>query len=142
MAAGPWTIYNAAKRLLMDGSIDLDTDSYKLSLFTSASNATNLSLSTLGSVSNEATGLNYVPQPLTVALGQGASAGQQRFNAANVVFDGPITNMKFAVIWKVGVSAGAQKLLCVTQLSAAAFSLSNIQNHSIVPSANGIFELK
>jgi hypothetical protein len=34
-----------------------------------------------------------------------------------------IAAVKYAVIWKQGASAGAQKLLCHTQLSAAQFAI-------------------
>jgi hypothetical protein len=56
-------------------------------------------------------------------------------------FHGPIANIKYAVISKIGASAGANKVLAYSQLSAAQFSLTGLQNHTIVPSANGIFTL-
>ena len=36
MAAGNWTFPNAARTSLLDGSFDLDTDTFKIALFTSS----------------------------------------------------------------------------------------------------------
>ncbi len=58
MAAGAWTFYNIAKKKLMDGSIDLDTNTFRMSLYTSASNAATLTLSTRPSVTGEVTEAN------------------------------------------------------------------------------------
>ena len=46
MAAGACTFYNIAKKYLMNGTLDLDTNSFRMSLYTSASNAATLTLST------------------------------------------------------------------------------------------------
>jgi hypothetical protein len=36
MAAGKWTLFGTAKKKILEGSIDLDTNSFKMALFTSA----------------------------------------------------------------------------------------------------------
>jgi hypothetical protein len=33
MGAGPWTVYNSAKRLLGEGAIDLSNDLFAMALF-------------------------------------------------------------------------------------------------------------
>jgi len=40
MAAGAWVFTNTARTKLINGQFDVDTDSYKMALFTSASNLT------------------------------------------------------------------------------------------------------
>jgi hypothetical protein len=150
MAAGPWIIYNAAKRHLADGSINLSADSFRMALFTSASNATDLvNLTAIGSVTGEVTegfGYSSSGKPLTgVTWAQGASAGERRFNSNPVVFTaigGNITGVKYAVIFKQGASAGACKLLCRSQLSASQFTVLTGNTHTVAPSVNGIFVLR
>ena len=45
MAAGVWNLYDLARRHLADGIFDLDSSSFRMSLYTSASNAATLTLS-------------------------------------------------------------------------------------------------
>jgi hypothetical protein len=146
MAAGAWTFYNIAKKKLADGTMDLDTNTYRMSLYTSASNAATLTLSTRTSVSNEvseANGYSSSGKPLaSITWATGASAKVYRWNAAAIVWTaagGSIANVKFAVIWQS--SGVADKLLCFSQLSTAAFSITTGNTLTVTPSASGIFEL-
>ena len=148
MAAGAWVIYNEAKKYLMDGSIDLDGDTWHLSLYTSASNAATATLSVISEVTNEVTsgnGYSSSGKALTgVTWATGASASEMRFDCTALIFTasgGTIPNVKFAVIWKLGASAGARKLLCYSQLSTSQFTIGTGNTLTITPSANGIFEL-
>lgn len=146
MAAGAWTFYNSAKKHLMDGTIDLDTNSFRMSLYTSASNAATATLSTRTSVTGEVTeqyGYSSSGKPLaTVTWAAGASASELRWNCAAVVWTaagGNIGNVKYAVIWQS--SGVADKLVCYSQLSTAQFNVTSGNTLTITPSANGIFEL-
>ncbi len=146
MAAGAWTFYNMAKHHLMDGTLDLDTNSFRMSLYTSASNAATLTLSTRTSVNNEVTeafGYSSSGKPLaSVTWAVGASATEYRWNCAAIVWTaagGTIANVKYAVIWQS--SGVADKLVCFSQLSTAQFSITSGNTLTITPSANGIFEL-
>ena len=146
MAAGAWTFYNIARKKLADGSFDLDTNAFRMSLYTSASNAATLTLSTRTSVTSEVTeanGYSSSGKPLaSVTWATGASAKVYRFNCAAIVWTAAacsISGIKFAVIWQsTGV---ADKLLCFSQLSTAAFSVTSGNTLTITPSASGIFEL-
>jgi hypothetical protein len=90
MAAGAWTFYNLARKKLADGTFDLDTNAFRMSLYTSASNAATLTLSTRTSVTSEvaeANGYSAFGQPLTsVTWTQGASAKVYRFNCAPAIW--------------------------------------------------------
>lgn len=148
MAAGAWTFYNEAKKYLMSGDIDLNSSSFRMTLHTSASNAATNTLSVYGSVTNEvteATGYSSSGKALTgVTWTAGASASEMRFNSSALVWTatgGNISNIKFAVIWITGASAGARKLLCRSALSTSQFTLTTGNTLTITPSANGIFEL-
>ncbi len=149
MAAGPWTFYNIAKKKLMDGTFDLDTNSFRMSLYTSASNAATLTVSTRTQLSaagfevTEAFGYSSSGKPLaSVTWAVGASATEWRWNCAAIVWTasgGTIASIKYAVIWQS--SGVADKLLCFSQLSTAQFSVTSGNTLTITPSANGIFEL-
>lgn len=144
MAASAWTFYNAAKKHLMDGAIDLDSHSFRMSLYTSASNAGSLLLSTRASITNEVTegfGYSSSGKPLAgVTWGVGASASEFRFDATATQWaaaGGNIPNVKYAVIWDVT----GDKLVCQSQLSTSQFTITSGNTLTITPSANGIFEL-
>lgn len=148
MAAGAWTFYNEAKKYLMTGDIDLNSSSFRMGLYTSASNAATATLSTHGSVSNEVSeGNGYSSSGKAIAnptWTAGASASEMRFSFDAVVWTatgGNIANVKFAVIWVTGASAGARKILCRSQLSTAQFTVTSGNTLTITPSANGVFEL-
>lgn len=149
MAAGAWTFYNAAKKHLMDGAIDLDAPNvFRISLYTSASNAASLTLSTLTAVTGqvaEANGYSSSGKLLSaVTWAVGASATEMRFDCTAKIWTatgGAISAVKYAVIWTTGASALARKLLCFSQLSTAQFSITTGNTLTITPSANGIFEL-
>ena len=146
MTAGAWTFYNKAKLHLMDGTIDLDTNTFRMSLFQSTSNCATLTLSTVGSCSNEVTeqfGYSSSGKAITgVTWAAGDSAREMRFDSTAVVWTasgGSISGVKFAVIWQGTGSVG--KLLCFSQLSTANFTVTTGNTLTITPSANGIFEL-
>jgi hypothetical protein len=90
MAAGAWTFYNIARKKLADGTFDLDTNTFRMSLYTSASNAATLTLSTRTSVTSEVTeanGYSSSGKPLaSVTWATGASAKVYRFNCAAIVW--------------------------------------------------------
>ena len=149
MAASAWSVYNKAKQKIGNSTLSLAAAAAKrLSLFTSASNANTATLSTYGSVTNEvAEGNGYSSSGkalANVAWTVGASAGQYKFDADDVVFSasgGTIPNIKFAVIWLSGASALARHLLCRSQLSTAQFTLSQGNTLTIAMNASGILTL-
>ena len=151
MAASAWVVYNFAKEYLMDGTIDLDTQTFDLHLYTSASNAQTATILATGSLSGEvASGNGYTlagKDLSAVTWGQGASATERRFDCTAKIFSasgGSISNIKTAVIVaRTGASAKdpANKVLCYAQLSTAQFTVTDGNTLTLTPSANGIFEL-
>jgi hypothetical protein len=147
MAAGNFTIYNEAKKHLMNGNIDLDTDSFRMSLFTSASNVATATLSVISEVTNEvaeANGYSSSGKALTVTWTAGASASEYRFSFTTLTWTatgGTIPNIRYAAVWKTGASAGARKLLAYAALTAAQFTLGTANTLSVAASANGLMEL-
>jgi hypothetical protein len=148
MAAGAWQFYNEFKKYLGDGSIDLDGNTWRMSLFTSASNADTATLSVISEITNEvaeANGYSSSGKALTgVTWAVGASASEMRFDSTAVIWTatgGTIPNAKIAVLWKEGASAGARKLMARSVLSTSQFTIGSGNTLTVTPSANGYWEL-
>ena len=147
MAEQAWRVFSKAKQYLMDGTIDLDTDTFNITLHSSAAALTTASLSTLtviGSVTNEVTSTSGYSTSGTalqsVTWATGASAGEQRFDCADVVvtaLGSDIADIKFAVISE----AAGGLLLCYSRLSTSQYTVTAGNTHTITISAGGIFEL-
>lgn len=148
MAVTAWSIYNSAKEFLLDNTIDIDGTIFRATLHTSASNASDFTLSVIGSVTGEiADGNGYSTSGKTMGSptwATGASAKEMRFDSTAVFWSangGTIAAIKFLVLAMSGTSAGNSKLLAWTRLSTAQFSLTDTNRLTVTPSANGIFEL-
>lgn len=140
MAASAFNIYNEAKKYLVDGSIDLNTDTITIGLYTGSSNASTFTLSTLASVTVVVTGGYSGAKTLAnVALTAGASAKQIKFDADDVIFTASgadLTNVMYAVIGKSG-----SKAICWSKLSTAAFTVTTSNTLTVQFNAAGIFTL-
>lgn len=150
MAASAWVIYNTFKRYMADGTMDLDANTFRMGLYTSASNAATATLSIRSQVTGEVSAANgYVLGGKTLAgvtWSTGASAGEMRFDATATIWSasgGNIVNIRYAVIYdeSTGTSAGDRKLVANSALSTAQFTVTDGNTLTITPSANGIFEL-
>lgn len=144
MAAGPFTMYNRARKYLCDGTLDVDGAAWRIALFTSASNANSSALSAKAEVTNEVPegfGYSSSGKALTgVAWVVGASAGEMKMIADPIAWSanaGDIVGAKFAVIFDPATG----KLLCRSQLSAGQFTTTSGNRLTITPAATGIFKL-
>jgi hypothetical protein len=105
MTAGPWQFPNGARQNLLNGTFDIDSDSWKVALVQSTSNI-GPSTTTWAGVTNEvANGNGYATggQPVTLALAGTASvtasfASDPVFTAAG----GSISGIRTAVLYEVG----------------------------------------
>lgn len=150
MAVGAYTFYNSFRKKIGKKIIDLSSDAYKIALFKSASNAATLTISTLGSVTNEisATGgyATHGRSILNRGWTVGASAKQYKFVGSAPIFTASgasLNNIKYGVIFDetVGASAGLRPLVCFVQLSSNQFTLTSGNTMAIVNPATGIFTL-
>lgn len=148
MAAGAFTFYNKAKKKIGNGTISLASTVMRMSLVTSASNFATATLSTFASLTNEiADGNGYSTSGKALASEVwtvGASAGQYKWDAADPIWTatgGTIANIKAAVIWISGASAGARHLICYSQLSSSQFTLSQNNTLTVTINASGIATL-
>jgi len=143
MAAQAFKVYNLAKKKLGQASLNLSTGNFRMQLHTSASNAATLTLGTIASVDNqvtEANGYSSSGKALTTRVWTvGASAKSYKFDFDDVVWTatgGTIPNIKFAVVWASGASAGARHLVAVASLTSTQFTLS--QNNTLTLQINSL----
>ena len=147
MAASAFSIFKTAKGYIGDGTIDLDTDAFKICFFQTIPTLSAGLTSTYTALAAGATevaasgGYPTGGESLTsVVWTTGASAGQHKFDAADYVLTASgdtITNIKYAVIYEVGSS----KLLAYSKLSTAAFTLASGNTMTVQFNASGIFTL-
>jgi hypothetical protein len=148
MAAGKWKLYNATKEYIGDGTIDLDTNTFNIALFTSASNANTLSNSVLADLTNQVaggTGYTTGGQALT-SVTWSQTGGTATFDAANVEWtaaSGSIT-ARFAVIYRTGTVntvTDALVAVCLLDTTPADVTATDGNKLQINFNASGIFTL-
>lgn len=109
---------------------------------------TALTLSTYASLSGEVSEANGYSSSGKALTGEvwtaGASAGQYKFDADDPFWSangGTISNIKYAVIWLSGASAGGRHVLCRSLLSSSPFSLSTGNRVTIQLNSSGVLTL-
>lgn len=144
MAATAWKIYAKAKEYLGDGTIQLGTNGFKMALFASGNTST-VTLTAYSQLTNEiGTSGGYASGGKFLV----PSAGTWTLSGSTVTFDystvgltftasgGPLTNVKYAVIYQSG-----GELLCWSRLSSAQFTVASPNTLTILPAATGVFTL-
>jgi len=141
MAAGAWTFPDASRKYLLDGTMDLDTDSFKIALFLSTSNI-GAATTTYAGVTNEHASANGYTTG-GIALG-----GVTLTGTTTVTFDdttdfvwtasgGSIT-ARFAVIYEV---AGNVLCYCLLDSSPADVTATDTNTLTVALNASGILTL-
>ena len=144
MAAAAWRLYAKAKEYIGDGTITLGTGGFKMALFRGSSNASTLTLSTLASVTVQASGGAYTAGGKYLA----PSAGTWTLSGSTVTFDYTTLGITFtasgsnisAVQYAV-IHNSAGKLLCWSKLSSSAFDVADPNTLTVLPAATGVFTL-
>jgi hypothetical protein len=140
MAATAFSIYNNAKRYLVDGTLDLDTDTIIAHLFKSDSNASTFTLSLLSEVTGSVAGQAGYPgsKTLTVAITDtGLSTGVDSNDLVFTASGSDLTSVQFLVIAESG-----GKLLCWTRLSTALFNVTSGNTLTVTIAAGGVFTMQ
>jgi hypothetical protein len=147
MAAGAWKIYDEAKISLADGTIDLDTHTFKIALFLSTSNCNNVALATaqLATLTNQvANGSGYTTGGLTLTSVTWAKSGStSTFDAADAVWTasgGSITT-RFAVIYSDTATNKNLLAVCLLDTTPADVTATDGNTLTIQFNASGIFTL-
>jgi hypothetical protein len=149
MAAGKWKLYEQAKKHLADGTFDLDGQTFKISLHSSASNANTLSgSSAFADLTNElATANGYTAGGITLTgVTWTNAAGTMTFTSSAVVWtaSGGSIAARFAVIRASGTLNGiVDPILCVCLLDTTPADVTATAGNTltITPNASGIFTL-
>lgn len=124
MAAGTWTLPNGARTKLIDGTFDIDSDTWKVALFTSSSNI-GASTTTYAGVTNEVANANgYTTGGIAVTLTLSGTTSVTVSFSSNPVWTatgGSIT-ARWAALYEVGGNVLAYVLLDSTPADVTATS--------------------
>jgi hypothetical protein len=146
MGAGPWTFYNPYRKHLGDASINLGSDVFMMSLYTSTGNAGDVTLEAIEELTGEvADGFGYVAggQQLQNVLWQvGSTADEMQFTADTASWQasgGNIVGIRYAVIWRQGVD---NYLICFAMVDENGdMTVPDGNPFVVAPNVGGIFEL-
>jgi hypothetical protein len=140
MAATAFQLYNSAKKHLLNGTIDLDSNTLKASLHKGSSNASTFTLTAYASINTPVTGGGYAAKTLgTTSVATGASAKQIKFDAADLVWTATLSAIVSIMFLVIGVSGG--KAICWSKLTTAVFTLATSNTLTIQFNSAGIFTL-
>jgi len=143
MAAGNWIVFNRAKLKLANGTFDLDGQTFKMALTTSAQalDATFAGGSTdcrYADLTAEVVGTGYTAGGKTLVATWTQSTGTITFDVDDQSWTGTIT-AKYAVIY---LTTGNADLLCVVDLDTGGGSVSTTAGTlTITINASGVFTL-
>ncbi len=148
-AAGKWKVYEQTKLELGEAVLDLSTGTFKMALFTSASNANTLSVSkALADLTNEVANANgYTTGGVTLTgVTWTNSAGLETFTSGNALWtaSGGSITARFAVVYKSGTFGGiVNPIICVCLLDTtpADVSVADGQQLQVTINASGIVTL-
>jgi hypothetical protein len=139
MAAGTWTFTNAARKLLLDGTFDLDSDSFKMALLLSTSNI-GASSTTYAGLTNEhanANGYTTGGKALTPTLTGTTTVTWDVDDQVWTASGGSIT-ARFAVIYEVG---GNVLCYCLLDSTPADVTATTGNTLTVAINALGVFTL-
>jgi hypothetical protein len=140
MAAGTWTFPNSARTDLLNGTFDIDTDSYKCALFLSTSNIGAASTTYAGLTNEVAQANGYTTGGIAVVLtlaGTTTVTVDIQTDPVWTASGGSIT-ARFAVIYEVG-----GRVLCYALLDSTPADVTATDGNTLTVAANasGVFTL-
>lgn len=141
MAAGNWTFVNSARTNLLNGTFDLDTDTFRIALFLSTSNIGAASTTYAGVTNEHANANGYTTGGISLGTldltGTTTVTVDDALDAVWTASGGPIT-ARFAVIYENG---GNVLCYCLLDSTPADVSASSGNTLTIQFHASGIFTL-
>src|SRR3990167_1135704 len=140
MAAGAWTMTNEGRTKLLDGTFDIDTDSWKMALFLSTSNIGAAS-TTYAAVTNEHANANgYTTGGIAVTLTLAGTTTVTVDISVDPVWtaSGGSITARFAVIYEV-----AGRVLCYALLDSTPADVTATTGNTltVAADASGVFTL-
>lgn len=138
MAAGTWIFTDTLRTSLIDGTFDIDTDTFRIALFQSTSNLASGSTTYAGLTNEVATANGYVQNAKSVTLsisGTTSVTVDETTNPSWTASGGSIT-ARFAVIYKV-----SGNVLCYCLLDSAPADVTATDGNSLTMTipATGLF---
>lgn len=139
-AAGAWTFTNGGRTSLLNGTFDIDTDSWKMALFLSTSNIGAASTTYAGVTNEVANAFDYTTGGIAITLTLAGTTTVTVDISVDPVWTaagGSIT-ARFAVIYEVGGN-----VLCYALLDSAPADVTATDGNTltIAASASGVFTL-
>ena len=140
MAAGAWTFTNGGRTRLLNGTFDIDTDSYKMALFLSTSNIGAASTTYAGVTNEHANANGYTTGGIAVALTLAGTTTVTVDITADPVWTaaGGSIIARFAVIYEV---AGDVLCYCLLDSTPADVTATVGNTLTVAASASGVFTL-
>jgi hypothetical protein len=140
MAAGTWTFPDSARTDLINGTFDVDTDSFKMALFLSTSNIGAGSTTYAGVTNEHANANGYTTGGIAISLTLAGTTTVTVDIATDPVWtaSGGSIVARFAVIYEVG-----GRVLCYCLLDATPANVTATTGNTLTVAANasGVFTL-
>jgi hypothetical protein len=140
MAAGTWTFPDSARTDLINGTFDVDTDSFKMALFLSTSNIGAGSTTYAGVTNEHANANGYTTGGIAISLTLSGTTTVTVDIATDPVWtaSGGSIVARFAVIYEVG-----GRVLCYCLLDATPANVTATTGNTLTVAANasGVFTL-
>ena len=140
MAAGSWTFTNGARQKLLDGTFDIDTDTWKMALFLSTSNIGAASTTYAGLTNEHANGNGYTTGGAAITLTLSGTTTVTVDISTDPVWtaSGGSISARFAVIYEVGGNVLCYALLDSTPADVTATTGNTL---TVAANAGGVFTL-
>lgn len=140
MAAGTWTFPNSARTDLLNGTFDIDTDSYKCALFLSTSNIGSGSTTFAGLTNEHAAANGYTAGGIAVTLTLSGTTTVTTTFSSNPVWtaSGGSIVARFAVVYEVG---GRVLCYCLLDSTPADVTATTGNTLTVAASGSGVFTL-
>lgn len=138
-AAGAWTFTNAGRTSLLDGTFDIDSDTWKMALFLSTSNIGAASTTYAGLTNEHANANGYTTGGVAITLSlAGTTTVTVDSSDATWTASGGSIVARFAVIYEVG---GNVLAYCLLDSAPADVTVTDGNSLTVQIHASGVFTL-
>lgn len=138
MAASAFNMYNNSKRYLVDGTVDIDTDTIVARLYKSDSNASTFTLSLSSEMTNPVSTGSYAAITTTVTINDnGLSTAVDIADLQWTASGADMTSIQF-----LALSENGGKLICWCALSTAAFDVTSGNTLTVTIDSAGVFTMQ
>jgi hypothetical protein len=134
MAAGTWTFTNGGRTKLLDGTFDIDSDTWKMALFLSTSNIGAASTTYAGVTNEHANANGYTTGGIAITLTLAGTSTVTVDISSDPVWtaSGGSITARFAVIYEVGGN-----VLCYALLDSTPADVTATDGNTFTVGANG-----